>query len=208
MHRRPEVIGLSALAVLFLVACEPQAGQDQGAEMEPMDQQEQQQQQAEIQADSPFGEFDANQDQALQREEFVNWTIQENALEGIVTDEGLDREAFQERIVEVWDVDSDGNVSQAEWQSGAQRLFGDGEVGTFQQWDTNGDGSLSADEVRAAAEERGLWERLDADGNATIDRNEVGDFFFQVFDMNGDSELDATEWESGRGTWFEEGPGL
>src|SRR5690606_38531727 len=109
----------------------------QETDMEPgaIGQQPQEQQQQQQAEQSPFQEWDANQDQALQREEFTNWSTDEGVLEDVIGDQGLDREAFRDRIEEVWDVDGNGSITEAEWQSGAQNVFGDTPHGTFAEWD-------------------------------------------------------------------------
>jgi hypothetical protein len=38
-----------------------------------------------------------------------------------------------------------------------------------------------------------------------IDQEELGDFFFDLFDANDDSGLDVTEWDGVRADWLGDG---
>lgn len=199
MNRRTEIIGLAALSVLYLAACEPEPGQDLDTEAEAAEAP------VEQRPATPFEDWDINQDQSLQAEEFSTWARDENVLGDWVGDEGLDREAFHQRIVDVWDQNDDDIIGESEWQSGVSNLFAEGEYGAFADWDVDQNAELDLNELAEGMESHGLYARMDGDQDAIIDDTEIGDFFFDIFDVNDDAQLDTTEWDFGRSTWFGDG---
>lgn len=205
MSHRAGIIGLFALPGLFLGGCAPDAGQQtddveaEAAEAPP----------TERPTTTAFGEWDINQDQALQRDEFISWSGDEGVFDDWIGDQGFDLETFRGDLREAWDMDGDGNIIESEWQAGTQSLFGENpQIGNFSDWDVDGDGQISEEEMAAADERINIREQLDQNGDGTIDRQEVGDFFFEAFDQNDDGQLDTTEWETGRSTWFGDGMGM
>lgn len=199
MSQRAGIIALFALPGLFLAGCAPDAGQQtDDPEAEAAEAPETQRP-----ATTPYGEWDVNQDQALQRDEFLAWSGDEGVFDNWIGDQGFDVEAFREDMQGAWDVDGDGSIIETEWQTGTEALYGmDAQVGTFADWDANGDGQLSTEEVAAGSERVSIQEQIDQNADGSVDRQEVGDFFFGVFDENDDGQLDTTEWETGRSTWF------
>lgn len=205
MSHRAGIIGLLALPGLFLGACAPDAGQQtddveaEAAEAPP----------TQRPTTTAFSEWDINQDQSLQRDEFISWSGDEGVFDDWIGDQGFELETFREDLREAWDMDGDGNIIESEWQAGTESLFGGNpQIGNFTDWDTDGDGQLSQEEMMAADERINVVEELDANGDGTVEPGEVGDFFFEAFDMNDDDQLDTTEWETGRSTWFGDGMGM
>lgn len=198
MNSRKEIIGLTAFSVLFLGACNPEAGQQTDTEAEAAEAP------ATQRPATGFEDWDANQDQALQVEEFNTWASDEDLLADWTGEEGLDRERFNERMIEVWDTNDDDQITESEWQAGVSNLYGNTDYGTFSQWDMNGDGHLDAEEVTQGNQQFGLYTRMDGDQDGVIDDVEIGDFFFDLFDVNDDNQLDSTEWDYGRQNWFED----
>ena len=155
-----------------------------------------------------FGEWDMNQDQTLQRDEFTRWSSDEGVFDDWIGDEGFDLEAFRGNVQDAWDIDDDGNITETEWQAGTQALYPDAQVGAFADWDADGDGNLTEEEMAAADERVDVQGALDANADGMVDEQDLGDFFFEVFDANGDGQLDTTEWEVGRDTWLDDGMGM
>jgi Ca2+-binding EF-hand superfamily protein len=153
-------------------------------------------------ASTPFQSWDADQDQLLQREEFGTWAQDEGVFGDWLGDEGLDREAFNEKLVEMWDSNDDDAITQNEWQMGAENVY-NMEYGSWTDWDLDGDGDLTQEEISAAHERLGFFEQLDADGDSMINDQDLGDWFFGIFDTNDNDALDGTEWDMGQGAWFE-----
>lgn len=198
MNRRTEILGLAALGVFYLGACQPDANQEMDTEAEaaeaPIEQRRA----------TPFEEWDANQDQALQKEEFSAWATDQNVLSDWEGDQGLNREALHQRVLDVWDQNDDEAVAENEWRTGASTLLGDADLGLYAEWDANGDSTLDVAEIAAGLEARSLYTRVDSNQDARIDGEEIGAFFFDVLDINDDAQLDTTEWDYGRSTWFGE----
>jgi Ca2+-binding EF-hand superfamily protein len=103
-----------------------------------------------------------------------------------------------------FDKDQDGKVSQEEWITAHQELFG--------QMDKNGDGTLSTDELAAAPMMRGqgggegpamsgellkgIMTRFDKDGDGALSKEEAPERMAALFDRldtNGDGKLTAEE---------------
>lgn len=196
-------IALSTLPLLFLVACGPDAGEDdldagadvgaEAAEAPPTTRPAE---------DTPFATWDQDQDQLLQREEFGTWAQDEGVFGDMVGAEGLDREALNERIYDRWDLDGDDTVTQIEWQTGTEGLY-DADHGTWTDWDVDGNNELDMNELAQAHERLGLWNEIDADADGQIGDRDLSDWFFDLFDANDDDALDPQEWDMGNGGWFE-----
>ena len=75
---------------------------------------------------------------------------------------------------------------------------------SIEQWDTDGNGTLSQDEWSSALREQGLFGEFDTDGNGTVSEEEFATGLFGRFDDNGDSALSQEEWDTGFDQWFGE----
>jgi len=204
MSQRAGIIGLFAMPGLLLGGCAPDTGQ----QMDDVEAEAAEAPPTQRPTTTAFGQWDINQDQSLQRDEFNGWSTDEGVFDDWIGDEGFDREAFRENVREAWDVDGDGSITEQEWQAGTQALYPNAQVGTYVDWDVDGDGALTQEEMAAADERVDIQGQLDANGDGTVDQRDLGDFFFEVFDANDDGQLDTTEWEVGRSTWFDDGMGM
>jgi hypothetical protein len=200
MSHHTRVFGLFALPAILLAGCAPEGqdmGEDEGAEaaeapptQRPME-------------EPGFTDWDVNTDQSMDRQEFAMWSQEEGAFDSWIGDDGsFDREAFLGDVHSALDINDDGQVTESDWTAAVQQLFGDEDTGEWATWDTNSDAQLDADEFATAAEQHGLFTRIDADGDSTLTEEEVRDFTFNLFDANGDERLDMTEWDAGRSTWL------
>jgi hypothetical protein len=196
-------IALSTLPLLLLAACGPDRDRDdanvgaEAAEAPP----------ATRPAETPFASWDQNQDRLLQRAEFNAWARDEGLFDDMVGDDGLDREALNQRIYDRWDMDGDGTVTEIEWQAGAGDVY-DLDYGNWTDWDADGDSQLDMNELAEAHERIGFWNELDRNADGRIDDEDLGDWFFNLFDTNDNDALDPQEWDMGRGGWFEDGMGM
>jgi len=103
-------------------------------------------------------------------------------------------EQRMERVFERFDLNADGSISQAEIEEASSINFANA--------DTDGDGSLSLDEVKAGFLERSAdrrvraFQRLDRDGDGTVTRDEfdaVSNRLFSRMDRNGDGVLELRQ---------------
>jgi hypothetical protein len=200
MKRRTEVMGLAALSMLLLAACGPDAGERtdldaEAAEAPPV----------ERPIATPFQNWDLDQNQKLERQEFGIWVTEEEGFGDWFGDEGLNREALRESAHSAWDVNDDGVVNEAEWQVGVAELYGDADYGTWTDWDLDGNAELDLSETAEAETRYGFYDRIDINQDMVIDQEELGDFFFDLFDTNDDSGLDVTEWDGVRADWLDDG---
>jgi hypothetical protein len=151
---------------------------------------------------SSFSDWDEDGDQHLDAREFGMWTQDEDVFGDWIRVEGVDIEIFHEHLQTALDANADGDIDERDWSAGIQRLLGDGDSGAWSDWDTDGDGELRGPEFIQAAEDHGLNARVDSDGDAVITQQELRDFYFGIFDRNGDGRLDSNEWSQGRATWL------
>ncbi len=196
MNRRMALLALSACGALVLVACEPEAErglEDAEAADAPA---------TERPVSTPYETWDANRDRVLQRDEFAQWRTEQGLFADWVGDEGLDREVVNEDIRVALDVDGDGIVNEDEWRTGMTPLLDD--AGTWSDWDADGDSELDANEISESLETRGFYDVIDADSDDVIDDEEIGDFFYDVFDLNDNGEIDVTEWDASAEVWISE----
>ncbi|MFZ3585298.1 hypothetical protein ACOI1H_24710 [Loktanella sp. DJP18] len=82
------------------------------------------------------------------------------------------------QVVRGWDLDSDGILSQDEWNAGLT------ELGVLSEWDEDGDGALVSDEFAG-----GLFERFDEDNSGTLT---VGEWDSGIDSFYGEAAVDAS----------------
>ena len=102
------------------------------------------------------------------------------------------------QVVENWDTDGDGVITQDEWNTGLT------EMGLFSDWDADGDGSLTSDEFAG-----GLFDRFDEDGDGALTVSEwdtgIDNFYgeaavdasFETWNTDGDEVLSEEEFVAG-----------
>lgn len=207
--RRPSLTLLASMVALAS-ACAPDSGRsdevatDEGALPEAAAVPESAAQEetaaiAPIIVDIPaFEGHDSNRDGVLSRDEFGAW-IAENGVHAswvYEADGDLDVGAVSSRLLGLWDQNEDSLLSEPEWDGGVRSWFPPDEAGAFSDWDGNGDGSVDAIEAAVALGSRGLYDRIDGDGNTIVDDRELADWLFGVIDASGDGGLDQAEWEA------------
>ena len=153
-------------------------------------------------------DWDTNADQQINNEEFGGWFQDQNLYQDWNANggEGLEQEEFSQGIFETWDADDDQGVTEQEWNEGAS-WFGEGNYGTWGEWDANGDSVLDANEVAEGLESQNLYDRVDRDSDALIDDEELTDWWFDIWDGNDDQALDTTEWDEVGAEWSRLGLG-
>jgi hypothetical protein len=194
-HRRTP-LGLGALLpiTLLIAGCDAQGTDDRPETEAPL-------------TDRPvevatFSQWDEDGDQHLDSLEFVMWVQDENVFGDWVGEEGVDMEVFHDHLQTALDVNADGDIDERDWSIGIQRIFGDEDPGTWEEWDLDGDGTLDGAEFMQGAEHHGLHARVDQNGDQVITIRELQAFYFELFDRNGDGRIDSNEWNQGRATWL------
>lgn len=196
MKRRIGLVTLLALFALPLITCQPEA--ERGVpDVEAADAPA-----ADRPTTTPYQNWDANRDMVLQRDEFALWRTDQDAFDGWVGDEGLDREIFADRIHVAWDTDGDGVVTRNEWAVGVEPVLED--PGSWSDWDGDGDSELDLNEVAESMETRGIYDVIDRDQDRVIDDEEIGDFFYDLIDRNDNGEVDVTEWDAFDEAWLDD----
>jgi hypothetical protein len=195
MRNRVSLAALPALMAFVIGAC--------GAP--PVDDEvyEEQAELAEEQAsDAPYAQWDADHSDDMDVSEFDAWWADERDrfdwdIDG---EDGLTRDEYVQGVYAAWDANRDGRIDESEWRQGSDRVWGEGryEAG-WTDWDKDGDSELDLNEVREGFETDGIYDRVDGDRDGLIDDEELADWFFDIFDADDNSRIDATEWES---TWL------
>ena len=109
---------------------------------------------------------------------------------------GLTRDQFEHRVFKKWDRDGDGHVTESEWQTGVDLLWGRPQ-GKWPDWDRDGDARLDFREVKEGLEKRGLYEQVDTNGDGVIDDKELAAWLFNVF-ADRDARIVRARWEPTR----------
>jgi hypothetical protein len=196
MRRTKRHVALALVAGLAMFGCAD--GYDDEAEIDEAE--------AEVgpeaemaEAEYGFVEWDADQNRYLDENEWTTWDAdRDRSAWNTDGEDGLSAEEFGATTVTLWDRDDDGLVSEDEWTEGTDRWFGDDvDYGVWADWDMDGDSELDANEVREGFETNNLYDRVDGDADAIIDDEELADWFFDVFDLNDDAQIDTTEWDWG-----------
>lgn len=145
--------------------------------------------------------WNTDADARLTAAEFGGWLAEKDFYAGWNTDgaEGLTAQEFGTGLAGVLDVNGDGSVSSMEWSETGPSWAGQDAM--LADWDGNGDGALTADEVVAGVQGGTLWSQWDQDGNGTLDRSEFDAAVFDAWDTNGDGFVDETEWGANFDYW-------
>lgn len=153
-----------------------------------------------------FSEWDREGDMALAPEEFGAWAEDQGIFDGWSTDEGIDFEAMQEDIHSSLDVSGDGQVDRNDWDAVEEQLrgmFGGEHPGEWEEWDRDGDGTLSVEEFRTGAGERDLRGQVDVDGNGQLTPQDLQGYYFRLLDENRDGLVDLAEWSANLSVWVD-----
>lgn len=70
-------------------------------------------------------------------------------------------------------------------------------VDGFDTLDANGDSYLDEDEIAEWVDEEGVFQQWDSDADAELDADEIHGNAFALWDSNGDGTITETEWQTG-----------
>jgi len=190
---------LALAGVFALAACADEPDLDEG--FDELDT-EVAEETAPVAPDLSYGQWDADADRRLARDEFDGWSRDRTLFTGWNADmeDGLTSDEFAEGVFGLWDADQDDQLTENEWNEGTSRWFNsDADTGVYGEWDADADGALTRDEFRTAFADRGGFAEWDASEDGLIDETEFGDGLFGILDDNDDGFLDENEWN----TWSE-----
>lgn len=208
MSQHARFLGILALPAFLFMGCAPEGQDTQGRDEADAAEAPATQRPMEM-GDDEFSNWDRSGDQTLDRQEFGMWIEDEGVFDDwFDTEDNVDRDQLASDLHEKLDRNDDGEVTETDWTTSSLDLFGAEDPGQWSEWDLDADGELSEDEFQQVAEEKGLYGRIDQNGDAVISDEEARDFYFDLFDRNDDGQVDMSEWEEGRSTWFDSGFGM
>lgn len=188
MNIRRWTTPLALTGALALCACADSAPQaDVGAETEEGAQEDA----APLnEADYNYDDWDLGAEATLGREELGTWAEEKGWRR-------LDEEGFAETAFGLWDLDADGIVSEREWTLATERWYGDVDEGDWGDWDRDGDSALTLEEAREGVATRGVFGRVDRNGDGVVDGTEMGDWLLESWDADADRRVGRGEWRGG-----------
>lgn len=145
-----------------------------------------------------FRGHDQDRDGVLDGDEFGAWVGETGVHASWLYEAGgaLDVDHVSERMFRYWDTDRDSLLTEVEWTTGVGSWFEAEDHGSFLDWDSDGDRDVSVTEVVGALRNRGLYDRIDVDGNGSLDDVELAAWLFDVIDADADGRLDPAEWDA------------
>lgn len=146
-------------------------------------------------ADLTYADFDINGDSNVTLDEFEevfaanyydDWNNDDN--------EYLDDEDFFMTVYGMWDTDGDKTLSDAEWRMGFDYYYGNYVIYDYATIDTNNDGFVSWEEFDEAVSDTQFFVSWDADASEYLDKEELGEGVFKIWDLNNNGILDEKEF--------------
>lgn len=147
---------------------------------------------------SQFDAVDTDRDQRLTYEEFEAATREEeeNYFNNWDTDndERYSERELNEALFNNWDRNNDGTLDGAEYQA-YNRAWGERYGDNFSTWDTNNDERLDAEEFDAGQQEAGTYDAWDTDGDGYISNEELRRGTYEMRDTDRDGYVTNEEYE-------------
>lgn len=152
-------------------------------------------------ASADLAVWNTDPDAELGPDEFGDWLEEQDFYGDMNTDgaDGLTPEEVAAGLLDVFDGNDDGSVGETEWTEAGTTWFGDD--ASMSDWDTDGDGTLSEDELAAGIRDHDRWTEWDQDGDGTLNQTEFNDAVFSAWDDNDDGSIDETEWRPNFERW-------
>ena len=109
---------------------------------------------------------------------------------------------FNQYAFSRWDLDHDGIVSPAEWETSTINWYGPTTTTrtstppvyqTYTYWDKNGDGRVDSTEFSTAATSTNLYNTWETNSRVLPKSPNEGQFV--VYDVNGDGKITPSEWQ-------------
>ncbi len=145
-----------------------------------------------------FSEWDMDEDDKIERYEFVSTFTQEYADEWGITEEvvDLDEEAFYTTTYAIADTDDDETISEDEWDFAYRYYFGDYLMDDYAMYDTDGDSQFEYVEYYDALYDSDYFDTWDVDRDGKLDKHELAYAIFDNWDLNDNGVLDKSEFNS------------
>ncbi|RDC71938.1 hypothetical protein DLJ49_12655 [Rhodovulum sp. 12E13] len=139
-------------------------------------------------------EFDENPE--IDRAEYEAWWQDEGDFDAYDADadEGLGRSEFYVATYDMMDLNGDGMLTVAEWDTWADTRIGEDEVNLdLSEWDQDGDDRITRAEYDEAAGEAPWFTDYDANTDDLIDAAEYRNGVFEWIDANDDGVITESE---------------
>jgi len=146
-----------------------------------------------LNVEEDFDELDLNGDAQLDMDEVTEWATRNGFTYDVWSEGDATADGFYGTLFTRFDADENGTIGQSEFERNAP-MFAVLSETDFSAWDTDGNAELNRSEVVAGLHSTELYASIDADGSATIEDEELLEWFFDVVDVNDDEMIDATEW--------------
>jgi Ca2+-binding EF-hand superfamily protein len=147
--------------------------------------------------DTEFATLDANGDSYLDLDEVSEWADDNGVFSewDVDADSELDRDEITGNAFELWDADTNGTISEDEWETGADLWYPDGaEPVVFNDLDNDGDSEVDADEFAEHVDLSPVGETWTAE---SLDAETFKNAYFELYDNDNDGKVSKTEWSSG-----------
>ena len=107
----------------------------------------------------------------------------------------LDTVVLVDALYNVWDVDDDGALDEAEWDAATDVVRGLSDTeAAWVEFDVDGNDIIDVDEVKAQLESDVVLAAIDADESGTIEDQELNEWFFALFDVDENGMVSRDEW--------------
>jgi Ca2+-binding EF-hand superfamily protein len=149
-----------------------------------------------------YADWDINDDEALDRNEFVNAYIQTDYFKKWSREKSsITYEELYTGIFRSLDVDRDNKLSMVEFNTQIKPFYFGMFNDSFDEWDVNSDASIQYDEFINNITKTNLASLWDTSGNKRISKRELGAGMFYLSDANNNRSVDPLEfniWTSNR----------
>lgn len=118
------------------------------------------------------------------------------------SDNTIDQDEFFNNHFTIADKNNDDALNEQEWQKAISTFFGsegDQLYGDFSEWDSNGDGSVQAEEFDTYLNDKKYFAEWDSNGDGQLEEKEFSEEVFHKWDTDGNGVVEAeefTEWNN------------
>ena len=151
-----------------------------------------------------FARFDADGSGTIDQNEF-NTLLQDNfaffSRHDADGSENFSESEFNNIALSVFDPSDDG-INAEEFEVGASFFFGAEHDQEFSTYDADENGTIDDTEFNESFGATGTFDDFDTSGDDTLSPSELAQGFFRLIDLDDDSALDEEEFNEGVGTLF------